>query len=154
MLSAKEQEAQWKSAKLRKRAIELYDTLARVLARLIFILNGTMGPNISLSKRASKFFKRLIASGYTAKSIDGLLAEVQTQAQSFEKALQRVRDDLVIQTGETVLRTEHKVENIEEALRGYNTNISNLRHELSQEEKGIYIFNVIHQNLVYCQSSE
>ncbi|KAJ5580214.1 uncharacterized protein N7459_006199 [Penicillium hispanicum] len=158
MLTAKDQQGQWKAKKLQKTAIELYNTLARALARLIFILNGSMRPHPSLSERANKFIKRLVASGYTAKVIDGILAGVQKQAKRFENCLQQVRDDLAIKTGadaaaakEIADRTENKVDDIGEALQGYDTNISELKKDIQREGKGIYILNVIHQTLVCTQ---
>ena len=155
MLSAKEQQTQWKSERLQKSAINLYNTLARALARLIFIFNGSMSQHPSLSERANKFIKRLVASGYTAKSIDNILGGVQKQSQRFERSLQQARDDLAIKTGETADRLEEKIDDIGEVVRGYNTEISEIKQSLQRDDQdqGIYIFNVIHQNLLSVPST-
>ncbi|PWY87580.1 hypothetical protein BO70DRAFT_427502 [Aspergillus heteromorphus CBS 117.55] len=107
MLSVKAQQNQWASAKaLRESARELYDTVARALASLILLLNGSMSQESRISKRARKLVDRLFAAGNTAKLIDGILAGVQKQAQRFRQCLDHVRDDLAIQTRGDVASTK------------------------------------------------
>ncbi|KAH8434347.1 uncharacterized protein LDX57_011995 [Aspergillus melleus] len=154
MLSVKARQNQWASAKtLRESAIDLYETLARALAKLIVILNGSMEKAPRLSGRARKCIKRLVGSAHTANSIDAILVEVQKQAKRFDQCLDHVRDQLAIQMGidtaatKTIAgRTETKLDQVTQEIKDAN---AEMIKDLQAKEQGVFILNVMHQNLVY-----
>ncbi|KAK1144152.1 hypothetical protein N8T08_005814 [Aspergillus melleus] len=101
MLSVKARQNQWASAKaLRESAIDLYGTLARALAKLIVILNGSME-------------KTGIDTAAT-KTIAG--------------------------------RTETKLDKVTQEIKDAN---AEMIKDLQGKEQGVFILNVMHQNLVY-----
>ncbi|KAL4971739.1 hypothetical protein BDW66DRAFT_155363 [Aspergillus desertorum] len=107
ILSVKARQNQWATAKaLRTSAIQLYETLARAMARLIFLLNGSMSHEPRWGQRALKVLKRLGASAHTSHSIDAILAGVQKQADLFKECLDKMRDQRAIDTGADAAATK------------------------------------------------
>ncbi|KAI9041895.1 uncharacterized protein KD926_006441 [Aspergillus affinis] len=154
MLSVKARQNQWASAKaLRESAIELYEVLARALAKLIVILNGSMDNAPRLTERARRCIRRVVGSGNTANSIDAILGEVQKQAKRFDQCLDLVRNQLAIQTAidaaatKTIAgRIETKLDKVKQEIKDANAEMIN---DLQSREQGVFILNVMHQNLVY-----
>ncbi|KUL82565.1 hypothetical protein ZTR_09374 [Talaromyces verruculosus] len=163
MLSVKTIQNQWSTAKaLRRRATILYETLARAMAKLIILLNGSIGHAPKLQERAKKILERLGGSGRAADAIQSILNEVQNQAELFDQCLERVRDQLAIDSAADVQvikaateRTEATADRTEAELKAL-AQASEKRHaELIELTKahgsGPVIMNLMHKTIIYIQ---
>ncbi|KAJ5410654.1 uncharacterized protein N7487_005013 [Penicillium crustosum] len=154
ILSAKARQSQWATAKkLRTAAIRLYETLARAMAQLIFLLNGSTSHTLRWSERALKIIRRLTISSHTGRSIDSILGEVQGQADVFNRCLEHVRDQRFIDTGADVAEIkelsrdiENKISSLSQAIeKGYADSIKMIKGHPS----GPVITNLLYQVVVH-----
>jgi hypothetical protein len=159
MLSVKVRRNQWATAKsLRASATQLYDTLARAMAKLVFLLNGSMSHAPRWSQRAKRILRRLGKSADTAHSIDAILAEVQNQADLFDRCLDHVRDQRAIDTGADVAANKAISERNEARLISLVQTTEERHVEVMESikghESGPAILNILHQTITYVQPRE
>ncbi|KAJ5935486.1 hypothetical protein N7466_005033 [Penicillium verhagenii] len=154
ILSAKARQNQWATAeKLRTAAIRLYETLARAMAQLIFLLNGSTSHAPRWSDRAKKIIRRLTASAHTGRSIDFILAEVEGQADMFDLCLEHVRDQRAIDTGADVAENKKITKNIDAKLSALSQatedGYANLIKKIESHPSGPVITNLLYQVVVH-----
>ncbi|KAJ5959953.1 uncharacterized protein N7479_007103 [Penicillium vulpinum] len=154
ILSAEARQNQWATAKkLRTAAIRLYETLARAMAQLIFLLNGSTSHAPRWSERALKIIRRVRASPHTGRSIDSILGEVQGQADVFNRCLEHVRDQRAIDTGADVAENKELSKNIDNKIsalsqaaeKGY----ADLIKKIENHPSGPVITNLLYQVVVH-----
>ncbi|KGO73981.1 hypothetical protein PITC_040010 [Penicillium italicum] len=154
ILSAQARQNQWATAKkLRTAAISLYETLARAMAQLIFLLNGSMSHVPRWSERALKIVRRLTASHHTGLSIDSILYEVQGQADVFDRCLEHVRDQRAIDTGADAAETKAFLRNLDNQISALSQaskeGHAELAKKIDNNPSAPVITNLLYQVIVY-----
>ncbi len=158
MLSVKDRQNQWATARaLRTRATQLYDTLARAVARLIFLLNGSLSHAPRWGERALRRLRSLAPSAQTAH-IESILNEVKNQAALFDQCLERVRDQRAIDTGADVAAAKIIAERTDSQVKALalaaETRHAEVMEWMKSHESGPTIMNRLHQTIVYIQPRE